>query len=269
MSTSPLRLLVAGLILAMLARAAHVAWHQRALAFAVWRRIGWRQVAGALGLFVLVAGVALTLLESVPLLRYGLGDVVGFQGNAVFAPLEEAAVRAGPAPSTGPDWTLIALTTVFLGPLVLLLPWLAFVEEELFRAGLERTGRLEELWWALRFGLVHLIMLVPLGAALAVGVAGYVYGRIYRRAHDRWDGAPLPEPIARAFRPTKRSRAAAQAARRPVAVAVAAGTWTGDVIDRTPERRQAYGVLTSTVWHTAFNTSVIVLVWVSIVTAAW
>lgn len=268
MSTSPLRLLVAGLILVMLARAAHVAWHQRALAVTVWRRIRWRHLAGAVALFVLVATIALTLLGLVPFLRYGLGDLLGFTGNAVFAPLEEAAVRAGPRPESGPDWVVIGLTTLFLAPLALLLPWLAFVEEELFRAGLERTGRIEEAWWALRFGLVHLVMLVPVGAALAIGVAGYVYGRIYRRAHDRWDGAPLPAPVARAFRPTKRSRAAAAAARRPVAVG--AEVRSGIPVDHLePERRQAHGVLTSTVWHTTFNTCVIAMVWLSIVTAAW
>lgn len=267
MSTSPLRLLLAGLILVLLARAATVAWHHRSLAFEIWGRIGWRQVAGAVALLFAVATLALLLLE-VPPLRWGLGDLVGFTGNAVFVPLEEAASAAGPPPETGPDLVLIGLSTAFLGPLLLMLPWLAFVEEELFRAGLEATSRPQEAWWALRFGLVHLLMLVPVGATLAIGAAGYVYGRVYRRAHDRWDGQPLPLPVAATFRPTRRSAEAAAAARR--AVPVTTLTTEVDVApDLTPERRQAYGVLCSTVWHATFNSLVVLTVWASIVVASW
>lgn len=266
MSTSPLRLLVAVLIIIMLLRAARVAWQQRALAREVWRRIRPRHLFGAVGLLVVVATVAVVLIEYVPGMAVGLGDVVGFSGNAVFVPLEEAANAAGPPPATGPDWVLIGLTTLFLGPLLLLLPWLAFAEEELFRAGLERQGIGGEAVWALRFGLAHLIMLVPVGATLAIAVAGFAYGRVYTRGYRSWDGDALPEPVRRAFRPTRRSAAAADEARRPVPVAAG---WTEQLPDLEPEHRQANGVLASTVWHTTFNSLVVLVVWLSIVSASW
>ncbi|HEX9887967.1 MAG TPA: hypothetical protein VGA69_00695 [Nitriliruptorales bacterium] len=266
MSTPPLRLLVAVLVLFLLGRAAIVAWQQRALAFEVWRRTRWRHLAGAAGLLIGVSTIAILLIEWVPPMRWGLGNLVGFTGNAVFVPLEEAAAAAGPPPASGPDWVLIGLTTLFLGPLVLLLPWLAFVEEEVFRAGLEATTPLQEGWWALRFGLAHLVMLVPLGATLAIGAAGLVYGRVYRHAHARWSGEPLPAPVRRAFRPTRRSARAADLARRPVP---AVAGWGEPLLDRDPERRQAYGVLASTVWHATFNSFVVVTVWLAIVIAAW
>jgi hypothetical protein len=262
-----LRLAIVGWILLTLARAARGAWAHRRLMTTVWRRIRLRHVLGAAGLLVLVAGTATLLVAFVPGLHLGLGAFLGTSGNAVFTPLEEAVARAGPPPATGPDWTLILLSSGFLLPLAALLPWLAFVEEEVFRAGLEDASVLGELGAALVFGLAHLVMLVPLGAALAVGGAGAVYGRIYRRAYRRSDAADVPPVVLRSYRPTRRARRAADRARTPARVLVLAGA--PDLRDQTPERRQAAAVLASTVWHTTFNTLVVLVVWVLLVTSAW
>lgn len=263
-----LRLLIAAWVVAMLGRAGIGAWRNRALTFAIWRGIRPRHIGGALALLVAVSAVGLALLEWVPPLRIGLGDLVGFTGNAVFVPLEEAAQRAGPAPATGPDWVLISLSTVFLGGLTVLLPWLAFIEEEVFRAGLERATPVQEVVAAMVFGLVHLVMLVPLGAALAIGVAGFAYGRIYRRSFHRSDGIGVPWPVLASFRPTKRSRRAAEAARREQLAALGLPPDAGFLVDRTPERRQAAAVLDAARLHATFNTVVVVLVYVSIVATA-
>lgn len=268
-TTSLLRLLITGWILVMLVRAARAAWRQRDLLVTVWRSIRPRHVAGAVGLLAVVATIATVLIGSVPGMAVGLGDLIGFTGNAVFVPLEEAAARAGPVPDGGTDLVVIGLATVFLGGLAALLPWLAFVEEEVFRAGLEDVSLGRELVAALIFGLAHLVMLVPVGAAVAIGAAGFVYGRIYRGAHARLDGHAVPPAAARAFRATKRSAAAADRARGTAAHEASSGETTlVAVVDRAPERRQAAAVLASTVWHTTFNTLVVALVWLSIVLAA-
>lgn len=264
MVTTAFRLLIVAWVLFLLVRAARGAWAQRALTVTVWRAIRLRHVAGAFGLLLLVVTVAVTLMWLVPVSQYGLGDLFGFTGNAVFAPLEEAVARSGPAPATGPDWVLIAMTSVFLVPLAVMLPWLAFVEEEVFRAGLEDANLPTQLRAALVFGLAHLIMLVPVAAALAVGAAGFVYGRVYRRAHATATGAAVPPEVTAAYRATRRSAAAADRARTETEPAAEVMVIT----DRRPERRQAEAVLASTVWHATFNTMVVVLVWVSIVAGA-
>lgn len=239
-----LRLAIAGVILLLLARAGRMAWRNRALARAVWRRIRARHVAGAFGLLVVVLSIALTLLEVVPVTRLGLGSLVGLTGNAVFAPVEEAAIRAGADAGSGavagtpagPDLGQIAVavgTTAFLGGLLLLLPWLAYVEERTFREGLEDASPLREAWTALRFGLVHLVMLIPLAAALAIAVAGFAYGRVYRRAHARAAG---------------RTTVAEGPGGLPVAVAPS------------PARVRGEAVLEATVWHATFNSLVVLLV---------
>lgn len=258
-TTTLLRLFITGWIVVLLARSARTAWDQRLLVREIWQRITLRHVLGSALLLAVVLTVAATLLTALPWLGHGLGSLVGFHGNAVFVPLEEAVAHSGPVPTSGPDWMVIGLATVFLALLAALLPWLAFVEEEIFRAGLERAELGEQIRSAVWFGLVHLVMLVPLAAALAIAVAGFAYGRVYRRAFTRSRGQEVPPSVVRAYRPTKRATAAA--------AAHASSAMDVQVAGR-PEHRQAAATLASAVWHTTFNTLVIALVWVSVVWSA-
>lgn len=266
MFATVLRLAIAGWILVTLGRASRGAWVHRRLITTVWSRIRPRHLAGAAALLLVVVAAASTMITAVPGLDLGLGSLVGITSNAVFTPLEEAVARTEPVAAGAIDWPLLLLSTGFLLPLAALLPWLAFVEEEVFRAGLEDASVWAEVRSALVFGLAHLVMLVPVGAALAVGGAGYVYGRVYRSAYARSDGSEVPGPALRSFRPTRRSRTAAERARTPQGVLTAAGV--GGIEDRSPERRQADAVLSSAVWHTTFNTLVVVLVWITLALAA-
>lgn len=191
-----LRTVVALVVVWLVARTVRPAWRERALALRVWRGVRTRHLVGTAALLALVLGVAVGLLSAVPVTRFGLGDLIGFTGNAVFAPVEEFSLRSGGGgmtgtPATAPDpepvRRALGLAGIggFLGLLVLLFPWLAHAEERTFREGLEDASPGREVWTALRFGLVHLVVLVPLAAALAVGVAGYAYGRVYRSAYRR------------------------------------------------------------------------------------
>jgi hypothetical protein len=258
-----LRLLVSLWIMVVLVRSARNAWARRDLLALVWRGINLGVLAKAFALLVATLATASVLLQ-VPLLQYGLGDLVNFQGNAVFTPLEQAAGALGPAPAVGPDWALIALATVFLGALLLLLPWLAFIEEEVFRAGLESQDGKGQIYQALRFGLVHLIMLVPLAAALAIAVAGYGYGRIYLRALRQCEPELAPMAAVLAFRPTRRSR---QASADQWSLADPGTLVT--TVERRVERCQATAVVAAACAHTAFNATVLTLVWIAIVLPAF
>ncbi len=238
-----LRLAVATAVLVLLGRAARVAWPNRRLAYVVWRRIRPRHVLGSIALLAAVLTVALGLLQLVPITRIGLGSLIGLGTNAVFAPLEEVSMRtrgtglggattgAG-APEGATSLLLLLGVAVFLIGLLLLFPWLAYVEERTFREGLENAGLLGEVVAALRFGLVHLVMLIPLAAALAISVAGFTYGRLYLRAHRR-------------------------ASARQVVVEGPAGTAS---IPVSPARARAEAVLESTVWHATFNSLIVLAV---------
>lgn len=226
--TSALRLVVAVVIVVLLARVAPVAWANRHLAFSVWRRIRVRHVAGSLVLMGAVLASAVGLMQLVPATAYGLGTVIGLTGNAVFAPVEEAAVRSRAA-GGDPAQVEAAIsygTVAFMAGMLVLFPWLAYVEEQVFREGLETARAPRQAWAALRFGLAHLVMLVPLAAALAIGVAGLWYGRVYVSAYRR---EAIDETLA-----------------------------------ASELRRRA--VLESTVWHTSFNSLLVVLLIVGVLT---
>lgn len=245
--TAALRLAVTVVILALLGRSAWLAWANRQLALAVWRRIRLAHVAGSLALLLLVGTVAVMLAVLVPLTGVGLGSLVGLSGNAIFAPVQEAALRSGSTSAVvggmgGSSWTLVAGVGVFLLGLVALFPWLAYVEERTFREGLEDAGLGRQVWTALRFGLLHLVMLIPLSAALAIGVAGFAYGLAYRAAYRR------------------------AAARQP-AWAAALAPSREQTADPPPDVQspRAEAVMTSTVWHATFNSCVALVVLAALV----
>lgn len=244
---SALRLVVVGVVLMLLARAGRMAWRHRGLAVTVWRRVRPRHVVGSLGLFVVVAGLLSALLAYVPGAGWGLGAEIGLYGNAVFAPVLEARqAAAGGATTTSaaPAWVGAASAAgvvAFLTALVAMFPWLAYVEERTFREGLETAGLARQVRVALTFGAIHLVMLIPLGAALAIGVAGFVYGRIYRRAFAR-------------------ARAAARREAGPFGAPVVVGPTTA--------RAREEAVLAATVWHATFNSLIVVLLLLSFV-AQW
>ncbi|MGI9018549.1 MAG: hypothetical protein ACR2HR_15850 [Euzebya sp.] len=253
-----LRIVVIVGVLALLLRAGRAAWGRRRLAFRIWRSIRPRHVVGSLALIVVVLTVALSLLTFVPVTGVGLGQLLGLDGNAVFAPIDnalEAPIQAADeAQQTGTEaagvpWTDIVGVTGFLAGLILLFPYLAHGEEEAFRAGWEDFDHLRQALSALRFGLIHMIMLIPLAAALAVGVAGYVYGRIYLRAYRRAAVPVATIPERRLWVATDEQGLSRLVMGPPSPVLT---------VDRTEARRQA--VFSAAVWHTTFNTTVAVVV---------
>lgn len=259
-----LRILIVVAVVALLGRAARAAWGSRALMRRIWRAIRPRHVIGSLGLMVVVLGTAITLLVMVPVSGLGAGALVGIEGNAIFAPIDSAleaplqerpssALQAQtPAPPT--PWADIAMVTGFIALLVLLFPHLAYAEEVAFRVGWEDHDLVRQVLSALRFGLIHMIMLIPLAAALAVGVAGFVYGRIYRRTYRR---VAVPRMVLPDWSPTVAEddqgfTRLVLGPPSPIAV-----------VDRTAARRQA--AFEAAVWHTTFNTMVAGLVWLGYV----
>lgn len=232
--TSALRLAVAAVIVFLLARSARVAWRNRDFAVMVWRRIRLRHLAGSVLLLAVMLGVIVALAELFPITTYGLGSLIGLTGNAVFAPVEEAAARGAAVAGPSSVWAPRLITAgmvAFLAALLMLFPWLAYVEEQVFREGLESASLPRRAWAALRFGLTHLVMLVPVAAALAIAVAGFWYGHVYVRAH---------------------------AAAAPAVVA-----------DEGLAAARDEALLASTVWHTTANSLIVVGAILAILSGRW
>lgn len=126
---------------------------------------------------VVFAGVVVALIVflSVPGLDFGWWTAIGGEGNPVTGTSDRTA-------GTPLEW-LVPL--VFLTLLIPGLPLFASAEERIFRRGSESRTTLQRIGWAVLFGLVHALVGIPIGAALALSVGGGYFTWAYLRGYRR------------------------------------------------------------------------------------
>jgi len=140
----------------------------------VLRRIGWRHVWPVPLVLVAVVAVA-TALVQLPGLSWGWWSMLGGTGNPVFGSSEA---------TTGTVWEWL-VPAVFMALLLPALPLFAYAEERMFRGGAEGWSRGRRVVKVVQFGLVHALIGIPLGAALALSIGGAYFMRIYLRSYRR------------------------------------------------------------------------------------
>jgi len=150
----------------------------RAVVREVLARLRWRHVWPVP--FVLSAVIAAaTALMAVPGLEWGWWSELGGEGNPVFGSSEATA---------GTAWEWI-VPVAFMALLIPALPLFANAEERLFRRGAESWTTWKRCWKTLQFGMVHALVGIPLGAALAISLGGawflHIYLEGYRRSGSR------------------------------------------------------------------------------------
>jgi len=132
-------------------------------------------IAIVLPVVVALAGA----LMAIPGLDWGWWTMLGGEGNPVFGSTDS---------TIGTAWEWI-IPLSFMALLIPALPLFAYAEERLFRAGAERWSRRRRAVKVVQFGLVHAIVGIPIGAALALSVGGAyfmaVYLRQWRRTHSQ------------------------------------------------------------------------------------
>lgn len=121
---------------------------------------------------VLVVGASIGL-TSIPPLDFGWWTAIGGQGNPAFGVTERTA---------GTVLELI-VPVVFVALLVPALPLLVEREELAFRLGAETWSTPKRIAKALLFGLVHAVVGIPIGVALALSIGGAAFTVAYLRAH--------------------------------------------------------------------------------------
>lgn len=121
---------------------------------------------------VVVAAVGLT---SIPPLDFGWWTAIGGQGNPAFGVTDRTA---------GTPFEVI-VPIVFLVLLLPALPLLVEREEQIFRLGAESWSTPKRIGKALLFGLVHALVGIPIGVALALSIGGGAFTLAYLRAHRR------------------------------------------------------------------------------------
>jgi hypothetical protein len=118
---------------------------------------------------VVLAAVGLT---SIPPLHFGWWTAIGGQGNPAFGVTERTA---------GTAFELV-IPIVFVLLLVPALPLLVEREEIAFRLGAEHWSTPKRIAKAVLFGLVHAIVGIPIGVALALSIGGAAFTLAYLRA---------------------------------------------------------------------------------------
>lgn len=118
---------------------------------------------------VVLAAVGLT---SIPPLDFGWWTAIGGQGNPAFGVTERTA---------GTAFELI-VPIVFVLLLLPALPLLVEREEIAFRLGAETWSTPKRIGKALLFGLVHAVVGIPVGVALALSIGGAAFTLAYLRA---------------------------------------------------------------------------------------
>lgn len=118
---------------------------------------------------VLLAAVGLT---SIPPLAFGWWTAIGGQGNPAFGVTDRTA---------GTPFELI-VPMIFVALLIPALPLLVEREEQIFRLGAESWSTPKRIGKALLFGLVHALVGIPIGFALALSIGGAHFLLGYLRA---------------------------------------------------------------------------------------
>lgn len=145
------------------------------------RAVVWQLVVGLrLRHFVLavpvlgaVLAVAMPLL-AVPGLDFGWWTAIGGEGNP--------AVGVGREGAAGPLEAILPI--VFISLLLIGLPLLVEGEEWIFRRGAQTRSRAANARRSVLFGLVHAVVGIPIGVALALSVGGQYFTWAYLRMWD-------------------------------------------------------------------------------------
>lgn len=135
-------------------------------------RIRWQHIWPVPFVLAGVVAVATTLVR-VPGLSWGWWSAIGGEGNPVFGSNES---------TTGTVWEWL-VPALFLLLLIPALPLFAYAEEQMFRRGAEHWSTRRRALKVVQFGLVHTLIGIPIGTAIALSVGGAYFMNTYLREY--------------------------------------------------------------------------------------
>lgn len=144
--------------------------------WSVWRQFRIKMFLECLGVIMLTIMAAIALWQ-VPGLNYGWINLLfgGESGNMLVRPIQEGSESA--------NILVRLMVPAFFIALVFVLPFLAQTEERIFRQGCDDWVSIAKQ--SVKFGLVHCLVGVPLGAGIALIIPGLFYGLKYKCAFNR------------------------------------------------------------------------------------
>jgi hypothetical protein len=138
----------------------------------IWKRFRLKMLIEVLLTIFLVITAFLALVYFLPFTSYGWSQLLSdSSGNFITMPVVEARESQ--------NYFIRFLGIGFIFLLILAFPFMAKIEEDLFRRG--KTKLSEIIPTSIKFGLVHLVMGIPLAAGIALIISGIFYARVYTR----------------------------------------------------------------------------------------
>ena len=138
----------------------------------MWTRIRWRHIWPVPFVLAGVLLVAIPLML-VPVFRWGWWSALGGDGNPIFG---------SSTATVGTVWSWL-IPLVFMTLVVVALPLFANAEERMFRAGAQHWSTRRRVAKVLQFGLIHTLIGIPIGVALALSVGGTYFMAVYLHAY--------------------------------------------------------------------------------------
>jgi hypothetical protein len=144
----------------------------RSLTRQVWTKLRWRHIWPVPFVLAGVLIVAVPLLM-LPVLRWGWWSAIGGDGNPIFG---------SSTATVGTVWAWL-IPLVFMLLVVAALPLFANAEERMFRSGAQRWTTRQRVVKVVQFGLIHALIGIPIGVALALSVGGAYFMSVYLRSY--------------------------------------------------------------------------------------
>jgi hypothetical protein len=144
----------------------------RSLSKEIWTRLRWRHIWPVPFVLIGVLLVAIPLMF-VPVLRWGWWSALGGDGNPIFG---------SSSTTMGTVWEWL-IPLIFMALVLLALPLFANAEERMFRMGAQRWSTRQRVVKVLQFGLIHAVIGIPIGVALALSVGGAYFMAVYLRSY--------------------------------------------------------------------------------------
>ena len=144
----------------------------RSLSRQIWTGLRWRHIWPVPFVLAGVLLVAIPLLY-VPVLRWGWWSALGGEGNPAFG---------SSSTTMGTVWAWL-IPLIFIALVLLALPLFANAEERMFRMGAQLWSTRQRVIKVLQFGLIHAVIGIPIGVALALSVGGAYFMAVYLRSY--------------------------------------------------------------------------------------
>lgn len=140
----------------------------------IWKRFRFWMFLQILGIIALIYFTYAALITITPYFGYGWLNLIAKDGgNILITPIFSAF--------NSTMYIVRCFPSVFFFAFLLSLPFMARLEENIFRRGIHTWGKI--IWRSVVFGFMHLIIGIPVGVGIVLIIPGFFFACVYRKTY--------------------------------------------------------------------------------------